>query len=315
MNRRCRKYIFLISLFLLTLQYSCNGGKLKKEAASSDSGNEELVAVPIEEEKVEYLQKTHIPVISSYYMKGEIDGKYAFTMNFTVDSGKVDGFYRYKGKKDEILLKGKIDDSNIRLEETIYNEQESIYVSNGAYFEGTFDYESGKITGTWHSADSVRILPFEIVNYYEKGYPQFEFRVDLKKETYESGYVSLNITELYIQNKGINANFTVDARPVESTYAIYQEDFNFDGYPDIAMMEFIPSYPPNRFIFWLYDPDEEMYFPTDILDDVYTLPDINYTDSTTTTCTSWRGDLYEQTYKFDGEKWTLIKSETSDISG
>ncbi|MBK5722056.1 hypothetical protein JGH11_14345, partial [Dysgonomonas sp. Marseille-P4677] len=172
MSNNWRKYIFFIYLLLSIFLCSCNGSKANKQVDDDYSSADKLVSIAVEE-KEEYLERIHIPVISSFYMKGVIDEKYTFTIRFTVDSGKVDGAYCYKGKEEWITIKGTIKGDNVRLEETIYNGQKSVYVSNGTYFDGKFDYDNGTIKGTWHSADGTRSLPFKIENYYNTGYPQF----------------------------------------------------------------------------------------------------------------------------------------------
>lgn len=316
MNNNWKKNISFIYLFLFIFHLSCDGSKVNKNVDSDRLNEVDSARVAGDGyANEEYLVRTHIPVISTYYMKGSIDEKYIFYMSFTVDSCKVDGTYNYEGKEKDIKVEGTIKDKEVRIEEKIYHEQKREYVSNGAYFAGVFDYDKGVIIGTWHSADGKRALPFKIENFYNTGYPQFDFKVNLKKETDESGYVSLNIDELYVRNKrtGSESIFSIDTHPLESTYAIFQQDFNFDGYPDIAMMEFIPSYPPNKFLFWMYDPKDAMYYPSDILDEVYTLPEINYIDSTTTTVTIWHNQIHTQTYKFDGSKWILESSAAEDI--
>lgn len=256
-----------------------------------------------------------IPVISVYNLRGSIDGKYKFFMRLSVDSTSVGGIYKYDNQKDYINLSGDLKGNKIELFEAYYDGKEGGREACSK-FSGTFDIKKEQISGTWTSGDGRRSYPFEIANYYGVVNPVYTFKSNVSIEVDENGYKSYKITELIAFNKGNNevqffSGF--DSYPLESTYHIIREDYNFDGYQDMALMEFVPSYPPNKYLFWLYNPDNDTYEQTDILDDVYTLPEIDYKDSTTTTITVWHNQIHYQTYKFDGDKWLFNNSSSEDI--
>ncbi|MDR1091679.1 MAG: hypothetical protein LBL79_11430 [Prevotella sp.] len=300
------RYVYI--LLIIFLPFSC---KKKTQEAELQATVDEYVGDDSEEN--EYTDgQVDIPVVYSYWLKGNIGG-YECRMYLDIDSTSVSGSYSYLNKKGDMRLEGTYNDYELNMTEF----QNEIPTGN---FRGKFDLMKGIATGTWTSADEKRSLPFEIRNYYGANYQEYKFKTDLQTEVdLDNEYESMKVTTLFVYDKTGKKLLAelggFESQPLKSTYRLTLRDFNFDGYQDIALMEFIPSYGPDKFLFWLYKPETEDYKQTDILDDVYTLPEINYEDSTTVTTTIWHNRIHTQTYKFNGSKWILKDSSSEDEDG
>lgn len=258
-----------------------------------------------------------IPIISVYNLKGNIDGKYGFVMRLSIDSTSVDGLYKYNNQKDYISLKGTLKGNKIELFEAYYEGKEGGQEACSK-FSGTFDFGKEQISGTWTSSDGKKSFSFEISNYYGVVNPIHKFKSNLSTEVYESGYKSYKITELEVLRKVDKSTYYLsnfESQPLESTYHLVLEDYNFDGYRDIALMEFIPSYPPNKYLFWLYNPDSKVFEQTNILDGVYSIPDINLEDSTAYVDGQWRGNLTQSIHKFQDGRYYVIEMSSEPMDG
>lgn len=286
--------------------------QVKKETyyESADYGAEETT----EEEDGYYKD---IPIISVYNLKGNIDGKYGFVMRLSIDSTSVEGSYKYNNQKDYISLNGTLKDNKIELFEAYYKGKEGGQEACSK-FSGTFDISKERISGIWTSSDGKKSFPFEMSNYYGVVNPVHKFKSNLSTEVDESGYKSYKITEIEVFKEADKSTYYLsdfESQPLESTYHLVLEDYNFDGYRDIALMEFIPSYPPNKYLFWLYNPDNKAFEQTNILEEVYSIPYMNLEDSTAYVDGQWRGNITQSIHKFQNGRYYVIEMSSESMDG
>lgn len=313
-------FLFCFSCFLI----SCD---IKKERKNTSEDEEEAVAVmitTIEEEKEKtildklYEQDNYwvdIPITYHYVLSGKIDNKYSFIMEFDINSDTItEGSYQYSNQKGSIDIKGTLKGNGL-----LFVEEQ------GHKFEGYFDYKTGHVSGKWYSVDGERILPFSMSNMYGATYPQFDFKVHLydRREGQED-FIDYGISAIqYVNRKtGEEMSVGIEAEAYEWCYNLRLQDFNFDGYLDIALVQWLPAYPPLKYMFLLYDPESETFNHTDILEDMYTLPHISYKSKKATVYMEG-GNGYQRIYLFeDGEyykfyehNWWISNPNTADDDG
>ena len=244
-----------------------------------------------------------MPVTRHYRFKGKIDDKYEFVMSFAVSEPfyTLEGSYRYAGKKDGMSLNGKLYNNLLDLTETYYNEKENAYIKSGS-LKGKFEAAKGTISGIWTSADSTKQLPFSMTNYYEVSYPQHNFKSNISEE--ESNF---RVDELYVYDKKGNLLQTILDFDAQPTYrGVILEDINFDGYPDLSIMEF-PEARNATYIYWLYNPERKIYQQTDIM---FGLSNVSFDHENKTFTFGWTyGSDYfgHDTYKYQDGRYHLVE--------
>lgn len=299
-----------ICVLLILIAGMCMGIACKKQnnkppdlGAGATDGQEAVLVSGTEEKEKGMLDTlfdrgnywNEIPVTYTYHFTGTIDGKYKFDLYLVVDSTTVNGWYRYLNQDSFISIEGTLAGENLKIKE-----------DGGHTFEGKFDYAAGRISGNWTSADGKRILPFEMENPYGLGYPHLSYKVHLEKEKHNRYFVR------YIQvttSEGETHELATNTEAYDFAYGLHVQDYNFDGYPDISLVELLPAYPPLKFKYFLYLPEEDYYNETDMYKDLYTLVDfVDFRNKTVSLLIE--GRHYSQSvYKYQDERLFLIYNE------
>lgn len=98
--------------------------------------------------------------------------------------------------------------------------------------------------------------------------------------------------------------------PLKGVEYFYSEDYNFDGYKDIAFLKFWGATGNLIYCIWLYDKLNELFKSNNFFKYIYT-PTLDYKKKQLTTFNRY-GGAYEyqlDTYQFVNDKYTLVKVE------
>ncbi len=299
-----RKSILLLGI-VVCLSVACKSKSNQVADSNSEAKSDnqiELVTEPENEgEKGELdtlLEQgnywNNIPVKYTYYFTGKIDNKYEFDLYLEVENTTANGHYQYLNQSKSISFQG-----------TLLGDKLKITEEDGHIFTGKFEYDSGRITGNWSPANGKRTVPFEMSNPYSAAYLKNSYKAHLKKDE-DSRYTIeyIQVTDPYGQEVILSAN----TEAYDFAYGLFVQDYNFDGYLDISLVEFMPAYPPLKFKYFLFD-SYGSYYETALYDDIYTLPDyINYRDSIVSLMVE--GRHYSQSiYKYQNDRLYKIYSE------
>lgn len=104
-----------------------------------------------------------------------------------------------------------------------------------------------------------------------------EFEFCLKKECEET---NCKIPKIEVLKNGIlkqtiipSENYFSHSFPTDQLF--YLEDMNFDGKKDFRLMKFLPAGPNVPFLFWIYNPTNELFEINTDYDDI-TSPEFDY---------------------------------------
>lgn len=316
-------YKYLISICFLFVCFSCNAKKEKHTDIAEESAEEMIVTQEVEDSEPKTLLDSlyesgeywvDIPVTYHYAFKGKIDNKYEYIMECDINADTIsEGYYQYLNQKESIGIKGALKANNLKIVE-----------EDGHRFEGYFDYKTGNISGKWHSAHKEWSPVFSMNNIYKASYPEYDFKVHLVNTVEDDpDFTSrwYGISEIQYTNKktGEVKSVDVDVEVYSWAYGLSLQDFNFDGYQDIALVWMLPAYPPLRYKFLLYNPDSESFYETSILEDIYTMPSVDYLSKRATSFMEG-GRGHSWTYQFENgnyypfyfENW-MYNDETADL--
>lgn len=302
------KYLIFICCSLLFI--SCNSKQEKQIEVAEHTGEVEGMSgiQNVEEDDPKNLLNrlydsgeywVDIPVDYHYVFKGKIDNKYQFIMEFTINGDTISqGYYQYLNQKKSIRIKGSLKDNNLKIVE-----------EDGHRFEGYLDYKTGSVSGKWYSAHKDWSPAFSMSNIYGGTYPQFDFKVHLidrfADDTDFASNRNYGISQIQYKNRATGEVKEIDLEDVEAyswVYGLSLQDFNFDGYQDIALVWMLPAYPPLRYMFLLYNPDSESFYETSILNDIYTMPSVDYISKRATSFMEG-GKGHSWTYQFKNGKY------------
>lgn len=298
---------YFIICFLCVLSVSCQTGK--REKLESRNETESLVEDPVgavsddgekENDIIDRLLEqgywVDIPVTYTYHFTGAINNSYKFDMYLIVDSTTVSGQYNYLGNENTIPIEGILLGDSLKIKE-----------SHGHIFNGKFDYDAGRIIGTWTSEDGKRVYPFDMANPFGIGYPKRTYKVHLEREEYHRCVRAIQVN--YSNGKTIIVTLPDDVEALSFAYRLSVQDYNFDGHLDISLVWMLPAYPPLRYKYLLYDPELAGYHETDIYEDLYTLVDfVNFRNKTVGVYV--KGRHYSNTiYKYQDNRFYTIYSE------
>ena len=288
---------------------SCKGKTTKNENHLNDNIKEHVNEEYSTNDDAHF---TDVPVTYHYIFKGKIDGKYAFSMSLTVDSTSVSGQYQYANSKDYgMSLSGSIQNNDIKLEETLYIPEKQKSETTG-FFEGKFYPAEGKVSGTWFSANRGKSYPFEMNNYYGVNYPQFSFKSDIQGDDIDK---TLNTLVIYDKNGKIQTIENIGAKPTYN--GLIMQDFNFDGYLDIALMEMLGMrFTP--YIYFAYNPNNKQFEKMELSGDIDS-KSFDYENKIMTSGWYYGSDRYgNSSYKYNNGKFYEISSlqhEENDDTG
>lgn len=295
---KVRVLLFTVLLFVV---YSC-----KKDVVPEPAIEE------VEEEyydqdydKVDLTDKKwkDVDVYYTYHFTGTIDGKYPYDMYLKLFENEISGYYFYLNNGKFIDIKGTINSA----------DQVEFTEELGNTFKGAFDYTNGTIKGEWTNVSSGDTLPFSMANPKGKGYEKKQYKVymtisDYSDTTYEVSRLAVIDDDNSVYSLDVKSSyFYYKDRP---NFQLYLEDYNFDGYLDISMFEFLPAYPPVKFQYWLYDEGTRQYEFDNIYNDIiYTsAPGTDFRKQLVYEYGEGRGGT-EQVYKYDDGKLYLIYKE------
>lgn len=161
---------------------------------------------------------------------GTISNQQIF-MTLNNKNGTVLGEYFYTRYKTPIALYGKITDSQLSLIERVANDD--------AYIEANTVEDT--ITGTWRHKEKTH-----------------KFHVKALSKSYKTIIKNLTITDQKNTGKTLNIIFknditqSIDIETLTQTTSIIFEDYTFDGYPDMRILE-IEAGGNSSFIYFNYD--------------------------------------------------------------
>lgn len=152
-------------------------------------------------------------------------------MTLSAQKGNVSGDYFYSKYKVSIPLHGSISDSKLHLVEKTLN--------GDAYIDA--EKKEGTIDGTWELNGKAHKIHAQALS---KSYEDIIKGVDVTKQ--DDPNKTLNI----IFKNGINQS--IDISTLEDSTLIIFEDFTFDGYPDMRVLE-LEAGGNSSFIYFEYD--------------------------------------------------------------
>lgn len=158
-------------------------------------------------------------------------------MTLTNTSGKILGSYFYTKYKSPIALHGSILDSKLSLIENT--------TKGDAYIDA--EIKEGTVTGTWQLKEKSHKIHAQALS---KPYETIIKEVSLVEQDSTSKTLSIIFTNGKSQN--------IDVSILEQSTLIVFEDFTFDGYPDMRILE-LEAGGNSSFIYFVYDPVIEKY--------------------------------------------------------
>jgi hypothetical protein len=158
-------------------------------------------------------------------------GKQNIFMTLSTTSGKVFGSYFYTKYNSPITLSGGLSDSKLLLtEETINGD---------AYINAQI--KEGSINGTWKLNGKSHKIHSKALS---KSYETIIKKINVSNKDNENKSLSITFVD------GTNQN--IDISTLEKSPLIIFEDFTFDGYPDMRILE-IEAGGNSSFIYFNYD--------------------------------------------------------------
>jgi hypothetical protein len=158
-------------------------------------------------------------------------GKQNIFMTLSTASGKVFGNYFYTKYNSPITLSGSLSDSKLLLTEETIN--------GNAYINAQI--KEGSINGTWElNGKSHKIYSKAL----SKSYETIIKEIDVSDEGNENKILSITLIDGTSQN--------IEISTLEKSTSIIFEDFTFDGYPDMRILE-VETGGNSSFIYFDYD--------------------------------------------------------------
>lgn len=164
-------------------------------------------------------------------------GKQNIFMTLSTTSGKVLGNYFYTKYNSPITLSGSLSDSKLLLLEENTNGAAHI---NAVIKEGT-------ISGTWELNGKTHKVHSKALS---KSYENIINKIDVSDKGNENKVLSITFIDGTSQN--------IEISTLEKSTLIIFEDFTFDGYPDMRILE-IEAGGNSSFIYFDYDPQKRKF--------------------------------------------------------
>lgn len=179
--------------------------------------------------------------------------KYPVEMTLEIypsQNGYVSGMYKYAKSKSKsyLSLEGNITSSgNIKLEESYYDHKADGFKVSG-YFSGSIDNRYN-ISGNWADSAAIKSFQLTLTPKLKEFHDDLRFELvtaaDFTDDDVDKTYYSL-LTDVIIKNKdgkvmqtltGLDRYIQKDSEADDIELA----DYNFDGYPDIAVYYAFPG--------------------------------------------------------------------------
>lgn len=167
-------------------------------------------------------------------------GKQNIFMTLSTTSGKVLGDYFYTKYNSPITLSGSLSDSKLLLIEETTNGAAHI---NAVIKEGT-------ISGTWELNGKSHKIHSKALS---KSYENIIRTIDVSDEGNENKILSITFIDGTSQN--------IEISTLEKSTLIIFEDFTFDGYPDMRILE-LEAGGNSSFIYFDYDVKNGNFTPS-----------------------------------------------------
>lgn len=153
------------------------------------------------------------------------------------------------------------------------------------------------------------------MDYTEAAIPKVSFNFKLIGEV-DSNKMK-RVTRIEVLNKKGNTLHQVlesfESEVQENETAIV-EDLNFDGYPDIRILQFLPSTPNIPYFYWLYDADKNKFIRNEAMEKI-TSPALDVTNQCI--ISQWsksRTHVGTDHYQFKGKKLVFQKQEVQEYT-
>ncbi|MDH6310553.1 hypothetical protein M2451_003357 [Dysgonomonas sp. PFB1-18] len=255
--------------------------------------------------------------------------KYPIEMTLEIypsQNGYVSGMYKYAKSKSKnyLSLEGNIAPSgNIKLEESYYDPKADGFRVSG-YFSGSID-NGYNISGNWADSAATKSLQLALTPKLKEFHNGFRFELvttsDFDDDDVDKIYYSL-LTDVIIRNtdgKEIQTLTGIDRYVQKDNEAddIELADYNFDGYPDIAVYYAFPGRTKYDWgqLYFLYNPQTGK-FERNLELERYERVSVNYFDYTLgVSFADGSGNESDYSYIYQDGHYYLIKEDHQTEEG
>lgn len=311
---------FCVVLILLSISCKKENTIVKEQANKKADSLEKIVkkdTIAVKNTKIAD-GKTQSFIKISY--AGKIDRlPVQMELNINKTTHEIDGSYRYVNSKSEqtIYLKGKLNGTEITLNETVYQNQK--HQNTGSFI---LNFSNAQLVkGSWKNPSETKSLTVNLTSRENFENQPFLFTFEAKTKTYqvetypgsenkvercEVENVKIYHDKDWLQTITFKNTFIYDTNDL-----VTLEDLNFDGFYDLKIMEYFIERTKydTGFRYFIYNPETKKFVENIKLNDLEYLTFNGFTKEFIKMYADGSGNESTHYYKWKGNDFKQVRKE------